>query len=182
MPMNFRQGAGDASDEPLRTLSAALPESGAGPDPRLLRAIHLAGHAVAAEVCGLNYPDLSLDGTPAEPCPYVPRSDGSGRGPARNGTEAAIIASMGGVEAERLAGADPAACIDVARWLTDGESREAEPFLEWLRLKAERAVTHPLRQRVILAVARALLESGMLSSTQIEATALRETALYMRGQ
>ena len=181
-PANFRPGARE-DDEPLRALGAELRESGESADLTFLRAIHLAGHAVAAEVCGLSYPDLSLEPAPSEACPYAPRRDSAGHGPARNGVEAAIIASMGGGEAERLAGSEPAgACIDVARWLTDGEPREAEPFLEWLRLKAERAVAHPLRQRVILAVAYALRDGGVLSSAQIEATALRETALYMRGQ
>ncbi|MSP21809.1 MAG: hypothetical protein EXR66_02115 [Dehalococcoidia bacterium] len=150
---------------------------------RLHAAVHLAGHAVAAEACGLGYPELNLDAASAARCSYVALRTGSGHGPARNGVEAAIIASLAGIEAQRLAGGDPgAACVEVAPWLTDGESRDAEPYVEWLRLKAERTVEHPLRQRLILGIALALVEAGGLTSAQIEPLAARETALYMRGQ
>jgi hypothetical protein len=169
------------SDEPLRHLAVRTPDSGQARTTQLA-AIHLAGHAVAAEVCGLGYPPLRLESEPTA-CGFVPRRDGGGHGPARNGIEAAIITSLAGVEAERLAGAHPdSACLEVAAWLTDGEPRDAEPYIEWLRLKAERTVEHPLRQRLILALAAALLERGALSPSEIEVIALAETSAYMRGQ
>jgi hypothetical protein len=181
----------DARDDPLR--GAAL-DGGPGDvvDARFLAAVHLAGHAVASEACGRQYPGLRLE----------PRAEGrafemgcafhvdgavggeaGGGGPARNGLEAAIITSLAGAEAERLAGgAAVSRCIDVTRWLTDGDPREAEPYVEWLRLKAERTVEHPLRQRVIIAIARALLAQGVLDAPEVEILAVEETGRYMRGQ
>jgi len=180
-----------APDEPLRR--AALDgDSGVVVDGRFLAAVHLAGHAVAAEACGTEYPQLRLEpssdaAVSGAHCGFEVNAgtgdEARGGGPARTGLEAAIIASLAGVEAERLAGGTAEGqCSDVARWLTDGDPRDAEPYIEWLRLKAERTVEHPLRQRVILAIARALLASGALESREIELLAAQETGRYMRGQ
>ena len=161
-------------------------------DPRLLAAIHLAGHAVASEACGRDYPQLHLEPSPGAgisraDCAFRVDVDAGGEargvGPARNGLEAAIIASLAGVEAERLAGgAVEGRCIDVTRWLTDGDPRDAEPYIEWLRLKAERTVEHPLRQRVIIAIADALVARGALDAPEVALLARQETGRYMRGQ
>lgn len=164
---------------------SAPPNAAGEPDERgpLLAAIHLAGHAVAAAACGLPYPALELERPDANACSYVAARDGRGGGPARTGIEAAIIATLAGPEAERLAGGEAVPpCLDMRGWLTDGDPREAEPYLDWLRLKAERTVEHPLRQRLILAIARALLECGALRGPEIEELARHETGLYMRGQ
>ena len=181
--------ASDAEDEPLRDLAAIEGDSGELMDARLLAAVHLAGHAVASEACGREYPRLRLEPSFGVPgvgtgCPLRvdAGAEARGGGPARNGLEGAIITSLAGVAAERLAGgAAEGACVDVTRWLTDGDPREAEPYIEWLRLKAERTVEHPLRQRVILAVARALLTRGALEPREIEVLATEETGRYMRG-
>ena len=181
---------GDDYDEPLRSVAEVDSNSGEVMDARLLAAVHLAGHAVASEACGREYPVLHLE--PWSGVPEVAAGCGfrvgagvedRGGGPARNGLEAAIITSLAGVEAERLAGGPAEApCVDVRRWLTDGDPRDAEPYIEWLRLKAERTVEHPLRQRVILAIARALLACGALEGAEIQALAAHETGSYMRGQ
>jgi hypothetical protein len=172
-------------DEPLRGVAAILSEFGASVDARFLAAIHLAGHAIASEACGRAYPPLRLELDAETGCAFRVDAvdEDRGGGPARNGLEAAIIASLAGVEAARLAGgAVEGPCLDVRRWLTDGDPRDAEPYVEWLRLKAERTVEHPLRQRVILAIARALMEQGALGTPEIQALAAQETGRYMRGQ
>lgn len=143
------------------------------------RAIHLAAHAVAASACGLAYPSLSLR---SADCPLA-RGASVGRGPARNPLETEVIVALAGAEAEAIAtGASVPCCADVAAWVTDGDGTEAEPFLEWLRLKAARTVEHPLRQRLIAAIANALVSRGELSDTEVGAIARVETGLYMRGQ
>ena len=180
-------------DEPLRGVAVVDSESGDVADARLLAAVHLAGHAVAAEACGREYQPLRLESWSGVPgagagCTFAVEAgaggaDARGGGPARNGLEAAIIVSLAGAEAERIAGGVvEGGCIDVTRWLTDGDAREAEPYVEWLRLKAERTVEHPLRQRVILAIARSLLAGGPLEPEEIEVLATEETGRYMRGQ
>lgn len=144
------------------------------------RAVHLAAHAVATVVCGGTYGTLTLDDTSA--CQFAPASDLGGGGPARNAMEAAIIVALAGGEAESLlTGTAPRACADVKRWLTDGDPAEAEPYVEWLRLKAARAVAHPLRQRLIIALARRL-HLGPLSAVEVMRITDLETSRYMRGQ
>lgn len=121
-----------------------------------------------------------------EACRFTAPPAPQARGPARNATEAAVIVSLAGDQAESLARAGTGhashSCSDVARLLTDGDPREAEPYLEWLRLKAYRLVEHPLRQRVIRAVALALAERGALAPGDVEAVERLETGRYMRGQ
>ena len=106
-----------------------------------------------------------------------------GRGPARSPLETEVIVALAGAEAEALAtGVSVPCCADIAEWVTDGEVAEAEPFIEWLRLKAARTVEHPLRQRLILAIAEALAVRGELSDVEVAAIARLQTGLYMRGQ
>lgn len=149
-------------------------------DATTKRAIHLAAHAVAADACGLPFPALSLDDAA---CPLIRGDGGSGRGPARNALEAAVIVALAGAEAEAIAtGTHPSCCVDVSSWVTDGDNTEAEPFIEWLRLKAARTVEHPLRQRLINSIARALVEAGELARSEVQAIAMSEVSSYMRGQ
>jgi hypothetical protein len=171
-------------DAPLAGLVTASVVADRPQDAQLHLAIHASAHAVAAEACGLGYPSLRLSPAPASGgCGFLPNRDTRGRGPARNGIEAAVIASLAGAEAEHLAGiADPVHCADIAPWLTDGSPTEAEPYIEWLRLKAASVVEHPLRQRVIVALTVALLEREMLTPEDVATIALAETARYMRGQ
>lgn len=143
------------------------------------RAIHLAAHAVAAGACGLPYPPLSLSSVE---CPLA-RGASVGRGPARNPLETELIVALAGAEAEAMmTGIPVACCAEIAGWITDGDSAEAEPFIEWLRLKAARTVEHPLRQRLIAAIAEALASGRDLRDTEVRAIALAETGRYMRGQ
>ncbi len=143
------------------------------------RAIHLAAHAVAASACGLPYPSLSLA---ADGCPLA-RDAAVGRGPARSPLETEVIVALAGAEAEAIAtGTTVPCCADVAAWVTDGDGAEAAPLIEWLRLKTARTVEHPLRQRLITAIARALVSRGELRGTEVGAIALQETGRYMRGQ
>ena len=150
-------------------------------EPAFARAVHLAGHAVAAVVCGGTYGPLALDGGTGV-CAAALAAGAGGGGPARNATEAAIIVALAGGEAEAIVtGVTPSACTDVTRWLTDGDPAEAEPYVEWLRLKAARAVAHPLRQRLIQALAERLL-LGPLTASEIARLTNLETSRYMRGQ
>jgi hypothetical protein len=147
----------------------------------LRAAVHLAAHAVAAEACGGAYAALRLED--AHRCEFVLPAQLQGRGPARNATEAAVIILLAGAEAETLAlGAPAAPCREVARWLTDGDPAEAAPYIEWLRLKALRTVEHPLRQRLIAALAAALCERHTLSAAEASSSAAAEISRYMRGQ
>jgi len=134
---------------------------------------------VAASACGLPYPPLSLS---AAGCPLTHEAS-VGRGPARNPLETEVIVALAGAEAEAIAtGATVPCCADVAHWITDGDGAEAEPFIEWLRLKTARTVEHPLRQRLIAAIAQALVSRGALGEPEVRAIALDETGRYMRGQ
>ncbi len=145
-------------------------------------ALHLAGHAVIAEACGVPYSPLALDVTSAR-CSFVAPTTSRGGGPARTATEAAIIMTMAGSQAEAMLGGGTAReCADVARLLTDGDPTEVEPYLEWLRLKAARAIEHPLRQRLILALATALSEHRTLTAGDVDTLTRRVISHYMRGR
>ncbi len=172
--------AGVGSEAPL-ALPTAPHEAGTEAD--FLVAVHVAAHAVASAACGADYRSLRMPADPSAPCDFSPTLGTSGGGPARNATEAAIISSLAGSEAEALAaGESRRQCSDVTRWLTDGDPHEAEPYIEWLRLKAARAVEHPLRQRLILALATALIERGALTGAEVLVLAETEIGRYMRGQ
>ncbi len=151
-------------------------------DPAFLRAVHLAAHAVTASVCGAPYSALRLEARTTTSCDFVPEPSAGG-GPARNATEASIIATLAGSEAEALAaGAPRGDCCDVTRWLTDGDPAEAAPYIEWLRLKATRAIEHPLRQRLINRLALELLDRSALAPDEVVRMVEWEIGRYMRGQ
>jgi hypothetical protein len=147
-----------------------------------LRAVHLAGHAVASQVCGADFGPLRLDRPLSERCRFSPPVSPAPRGPARNATEAAINTLLAGSAAETIAGAPASPCADVASLLTDGDPAEAEPYIDWLRMRAAGTLSHPLRQRIVLALARALIEHTALDAHVVRAIADGEIARYMRGQ
>ncbi len=151
-------------------------------DPLFLRAVHLAAHAVAAAACGAPYGPLRLSGVAADRCGFA-QVPSAGGGPARNATEASIIATLAGSEAEALAaGESRRDCRDVTRLITDGDPAEAGPYVEWLRLKAARAVEHPLRQRLIYRLAAALVEDRTIAASGVVGLVEAEIGQYMRGQ
>ncbi len=165
--------------------SAQPPATLASNDPTFLRAVHLAAHAVTAAVCGAPYCALNLDGPGGagpDGCGFAAPTSAGG-GPARNGTEASIIATLAGSEAEALAAGVPRRdCVDVTRLLTDGDAAEAGPYIEWLRLKAARAIEHPLRQRLIGRLAAELIARRMLAAGEVVDLVEGEIGRYMRGQ
>lgn len=146
-------------------------------------ALHLAGHAVIAEACGAPYGPLALEAELDGTCSFATPALARPGGPARTPTEAAVIVALAGSEAEAAFGVrSERACTNVARLLTDGDPAEVEPYLEWLRLKAARAIEHPLRQRLIRAIADALAERRALTASEVGALARGVISRYMRGQ
>ncbi len=172
------------SPEELLALAERLQPRRAVPpqEEQRRRAVHLAGHAVAALLVGAEVEDLSLDGAGQEdldhPVPgFSPqvRRDLERAGNAREDLlQRQIMVLMAGAVAQEMAGWDPDAGTEVdeeavihAAMEMTGELEAQGALQTWLRASLRRRLGEPATWERVERLAGALQEHGRLTRAEV---------------